>query len=206
MIARDGYPYIIVFALLAVVCFYLGLTVVGNVALFLSGFMAFFFRDPERTVPSDEGAIVSPADGKVVQVVKLDPTDPASPTRLSIFLSPLDVHVNRSPMAGRIGEVLYRPGKFKVASRDDASLVNEQNIVTIEGKELTLVFKQIVGILARRVVFFKRPGDWVERGERVGLMKFGSRMDVILPPEVEITVTVGEQVSGGSSIVGRTRR
>jgi phosphatidylserine decarboxylase len=203
MIARDGYPYIFVFALIAILGFFFKLAVVGLLAVLLVAFMAFFFRDPERPVPQDERAVVSPADGKVVRVTKLDPTNPQSPTRLSIFLSVFDVHVNRAPIAGRIKEAIYQPGKFKVAYRDEASQVNEQNAVTIEGRTTTLVFKQIAGILARRIVFSKRPGDWVHKGERVGLMKFGSRTDLILPPDVEVTVTVGDQVYGGSSIVGR---
>jgi phosphatidylserine decarboxylase len=203
MIARDGYPYILAFALVAVLCFYFRLSIIGNVATLLAGFMVFFFRDPQREVPQDENAIVSPADGKVVHIAKVDPTNPASPTRLSIFLSIFDVHINRAPIAGRIAEALYTPGKFKVAYSDEASQVNEQNVVTIEGNSIALVFKQIAGILARRIVFSKRVGDWVEKGERVGLMKFGSRTDLIMPPEVRITVKVGDQVYGGSSIIGR---
>lgn len=203
--ARDGYLYVVIPALIGIGCFFLRLPVGGVLALAVAGFMAFFFRDPEREIPEDETAVVSPADGKVVSVVKLDPAHPTSPTRLSIFLSVFDVHVNRAPIAGRIKDVAYHRGKFKAAFREAASEVNEQSVVTIEGNNLNVIFKQIAGVLARRIVFTKRPGDWVAKGERVGLIKFGSRTDVILPPEVEVSVQPGEQVYGGSSIIGRIR-
>ncbi|MBI3952279.1 MAG: phosphatidylserine decarboxylase [Acidobacteria bacterium] len=203
--ARDAYPYVLIPAVLALGCFYLELPIVAVTLLGSAGFMAFFFRDPEREIPEDEMAVVSPADGKIVGVVKLDPTDPASPTRLSIFLSVFDVHINRAPIAGQIKDVAFQPGRFRAAFAEAASVVNEQSIITMEGNRIRLVFKQIAGLLARRIVFSKRPGDWVAKGERVGLIKFGSRTDVILPPEVEVSVRKGEKVYGGSSIIGRIR-
>ncbi|MCC6858539.1 MAG: phosphatidylserine decarboxylase family protein [Bryobacterales bacterium] len=164
----------------------------------LALFCLYFFRDPERAIP--EGPVaVSPADGKVVAVKP----DGGSGTRISIFLSIFDVHVNRAPIAGTITGVSYHPGRFLVASREDASLQNEQNTVTVEGEGTRVTFKQIAGLIARRIVFSKRPGDKLRKGERVGLIKFGSRVDVFLGPEWEIAVRPGMRVAGGSSIIAR---
>jgi phosphatidylserine decarboxylase len=165
--------------------------------------MAFFFRDPHRTPPTDPDVIVSPADGRVTRITRLTPGELHSATLISIFLSPLDVHINRSPIAGRITDVSYVPGKFLMATNEQASLVNEQNILTIEGEKITLICKQIAGILARRVVCWKKKGDNLQLGERFGLIKFGSRTDVVLPSNVAITVTEGDRVKGGTSIIGR---
>lgn len=172
-------------------------------ALMVAAFMAFFFRDPERLIPEDQQAIVSPADGRVVRIEPLSPTDPSSPVRISIFLSLFDVHINRAPISGQIKDVTYRRGAFKAAFRDEASELNEQSIVTMEGHGLEITFKQIAGVLARRVVFRKRVGERVTKGERVGLIKFGSRVDVILPPGIQVIATVGEKVYGGTSIIAR---
>ena len=166
----------------------------------LAAFCLYFFRDPDRLVPPGPVA-VAPADGKVVAVV------PASEriNRISIFLNIFDVHVNRSPVGGVITSVEYRPGKFLVASRAEASDQNEMNIIAVEGEETTVVFKQIAGLIARRVVCDKKPGDHVAKGERIGLIKFGSRMDVLLGPEWEILVREGQRVSAGSSILAKRR-
>jgi phosphatidylserine decarboxylase len=164
----------------------------------LAGFCLYFFRDPERTIP--EGPVaVSPADGKVVAV------KPESPVcnRVSIFLSVFDVHVNRTPIAGTISSVKYCQGKFMIANREACSTQNEQNVVSVEGDGSTVVFKQIAGLIARRIVFNKKPGDRVDTGERIGLIKFGSRMDVLLGPEWEIVVHPGMHVSAGSSVIAR---
>ena len=160
-------------------------------------FCLYFFRDPERTIP--EGPVaVSPADGKVM-AVKLEDS---RTTRVSIFLNIFDVHVNRSPVGGRISDVSYKKGQFLVASKESASIQNEQNIVTVETTDgVRLVFKQIAGLIARRIVFRKSVGDAVAKGERIGLMKFGSRMDVLFGPEWKILVQPGERVSAGSSIL-----
>jgi phosphatidylserine decarboxylase len=159
-------------------------------------FCLYFFRDPDRTIPEGPNA-VSPADGRVMAV-----KPEGSTTRISIFLNVFDVHVNRSPMGGRISDVMYRKGQFLVASKEIASTDNEQNIVTVESPDGTrLVFKQIAGLIARRIVFRKSVGDTVEKGERIGLMKFGSRMDVLLGPEWRIVVEPGQRVSAGSSIL-----
>jgi phosphatidylserine decarboxylase len=164
----------------------------------LAAFCLYFFRDPDRAIPPGPVA-VSPADGKVVAVKSEGP----ALTRVSIFLNVFNVHVNRTPIAGTIAEVQYREGKFHVASRELCSDQNEQNVVTVQGEGTTVVFKQIAGLIARRIVFHKKPGDLVATGERVGLIKFGSRMDVLLGPEWEIAVQPGMHVSAGSSIIAR---
>jgi phosphatidylserine decarboxylase len=162
-------------------------------------FCLYFFRDPDREIPS--GAVaVSPADGKVMALVP----DPGTGTvRLSIFLNVFDVHVNRTPIGGVIKDVQYKKGQFLVASREIASAENEQNTVTVEGDGTRVIFKQIAGLIARRIVFNKKPGDTVAKGERIGLMKFGSRMDVIFGPEWEVLVKPGERVTAGSTIIAR---
>lgn len=169
----------------------------------LALFVMYFFRDPERQVPADPTPVaVSPADGRVVDI--RDVEHEGRPfRRISIFLNVFDVHVNRSPVGGVIRAVQYSPGRFLIASRPEASTENERNTVTVEGPEGTVVFKQIAGILARRIVFWKRPGDEVSRGERVGLIKFGSRVDVFLEPGWELAVAVGDRVHGGSTVLAR---
>ena len=166
----------------------------------LAAFCLYFFRDPDRAIPAGDVA-VSPADGKVVAVKAECP----SQNRVSIFLNIFDVHVNRAPIAGAISDVRYQEGKFHVASREVCSDQNEQNVVTVQGEGTTVVFKQIAGLIARRIVFRKKPGDHVAIGERVGLIKFGSRVDVLLGPEWEITVQPGMRVSAGSSVIARRK-
>lgn len=203
--AKEGIPFILLFFIPAVILAALGWWVASIACLGLAGFMAFFFRDPERDCPVDDEIIISPADGRVVIVAPVDPAVADSPTQVSIFLSPMDVHINRSPIAGEILDVTYKPGAFHVASRDVASVENEQNVVTVRGKKVTIVYRQIAGILARRIVFWKKKGDVVEAGERVGLMKFSSRMDLVLPPEVEVLVKKGDRVVAGVTVIGRVR-
>lgn len=172
----------------------------------LALFVLYFFRDPERAVPAGaEPVVVSPADGRVIDIREVE-SDGAPCRRVSIFLSVLDVHVNRAPIGGTISDLQYHPGRFRVAWRPEASTENERNTITISGPEGTIVFKQIAGILARRVVCWKKKGDRVERGERVGLMKFGSRIDVFLDPGWEILVVPGGRVLGGSTILARKAR
>ena len=163
-----------------------------------------FFRDPERPIPTAAQAIISPADGRVVQVVE-ESHEGCPVWRVSIFMSALDVHVNRSPIAGVVKEVNYRKGAFRVAMEEAASIENEQNVFTVEGEQGRIVVKQIAGILARRIVFWKRIGDSLARGERVGLIKFGSRVDVLMAPEVTLSIKVGDRVRAGSSILGTSR-
>jgi phosphatidylserine decarboxylase len=164
----------------------------------LAAFCLYFFRDPERTIPAGPVA-VSPADGKVVAVQ----AESATANRISIFLNIFDVHVNRAPIGGTVCSVEYKKGSFRVASKEVASSANEQNIVTIQGDGTCVVFKQIAGLIARRIVFDKKPGDRVAAGERVGLIKFGSRVDVVLGPEWEIVVRPGMRVAAGSSAIAR---
>src|SRR5689334_16085695 len=163
----------------------------------LAAFCLYFFRDPDRTVPTGPVA-VSPADGKVVAVAVEPPAH-----RVSIFLNIFDVHVNRTPISGVISDVQYKPGHFLVASKEDASSENEQNVVTVEGDGTRVVFKQIAGLIARRIVFRPQKGDKVHIGDRVGLIKFGSRVDVLFGPEWEVAVKPGMRVSAGSSILAR---
>jgi len=164
----------------------------------VAAFCLYFFRDPERTAPSGD-AIVSPADGKVVAIKQLAPAE----TRISIFLNIFDVHVNRTPIPGRITEVLYRKGKFLVASHEEASLENEQNTLIVEGPRGRVVCRQIAGLIARRIICHKKAGDVVRAGERIGYIKFGSRVDVIFGSEWVAAVKVGERVSAGTSILAK---
>jgi phosphatidylserine decarboxylase len=169
----------------------------------LSLFCLYFFRDPERPIP-DGPVAVSPADGKVVGI-RAHASSDGAPARISIFLNIFDVHVNRAPVAGTITKVDYTKGRFLVASREVASSQNERNTVSIDGGDTTVSFAQIAGLIARRIVFNKQTGDHVAKGERVGLIKFGSRVDVFLGPEWEIAVKPGDRVQGGSSILARRK-
>lgn len=206
---RDAYPFIVFLISLAVVSALLGWVVAPGfyaaalIFLLLALFVAYFFRNPERQTPADENLVVSPADGRVSTVRPVDPADPGAGTLVSIFLSVFDVHVNRSPIAGRIVDVKYQAGKFLNAMSHRSSAENEQNVVTVENDKMTVVFKQIAGVIARRIVFWKKVGDSLALGERVGLIKFGSRTDLLLPPQVSVTVRQGEKVVGGVTIIGK---
>ncbi|MDT4967650.1 MAG: phosphatidylserine decarboxylase [Acidobacteriota bacterium] len=201
--AREGLPYILVPLLLAIILLLVGYWPVAVFFFAVAAFMAFFFRDPKRAVPNDPGVIVSPADGRITRICSIAPDDEDSGVIVSIFLSPLDVHINRSPIAGTITDVTYTQGKFLMATKADASLVNEQNALTIRGQQLTVVCKQIAGVLARRIICWKRPGDAVGLGERFGLIKFSSRTDLILPSNVKLEVKQGMRVKGGVTVIGR---
>jgi phosphatidylserine decarboxylase len=207
-IVRDGWPYIIIPAILTVALFVLRWTWSGVALLIVTGLMANFFRDPERKVPSDPGLVVSPADGRVVRIADLPAGGALGvPSRqISIFLNVFDVHVNRTPIAGIIREVVYNKGTFLAAWDEKASLNNEQNRALVEADDgFKVAFTQIAGLIARRIVFTKKVGDRVERGERVGMIKFGSRTDIFLPADVTIDVKVGDYVRGGLSVIGRRR-
>jgi len=188
--------------LLSVAATVVGLWYVGLLLFLVALFMAFFFRDPKRTPPTDPDVVVSPADGRVTRIQSTAPEKDA-PTVISIFLSPFDVHINRSPIPGKIVDVVYSPGKFLMATKDKASLVNEQNALTIQGEKITVVCKQIAGILARRIVCWKATGDCLKLGERFGMIKFSSRTDVLLPANVKVTVAEGDRVRGGTTVIGR---
>jgi phosphatidylserine decarboxylase len=198
MIVADGIYYALGLTAGGLVVSYVAHPWLGLPLYILAVFCLYFFRDPERAIPAGPVA-VSPADGKVVAVKR----ESATQTRISIFLNIFDVHVNRAPIGGSIAEVRYSKGKFHVASREECSTENEQNIVTMRGEGTCVVFKQIAGLIARRIVFSKRPGDVVAKGERVGLIKFGSRVDVLLGPEWEILVQPGARVAAGSSVIAR---
>ncbi|HLL71506.1 MAG TPA: phosphatidylserine decarboxylase [Pyrinomonadaceae bacterium] len=203
---RDGIPFVLVPLAAALLAALTGYWYVAVPLLLLALFMAYFFRDPERAPLTEQDIIVSPADGRVTRVAQLMPDDPQSPKVVSIFLSVFDVHVNRAPIAGEITDVSYTKGRFMIATREEASVVNEQNALTIQGERMTVVCKQIAGVLARRIVCWKRKGEKVNLGERFGLIKFSSRTDLVMPPEVDVSVQVGERVRGGVSIIGRLRR
>lgn len=198
MIVIDGIYYAIALGAAGAVVSWLAGPWFSAPLWILAAFCLYFFRDPERVIPTGPVA-VSPADGKVVAVI----AETATAKRVSIFLNIFDVHVNRAPISGVIRNVEYRKGQFLVASKEQASSGNEQNVVTVQGDGTCVIFKQIAGLIARRIVFDKKPGDAVAAGERVGLIKFGSRVDVVLGPEWEIVVRPGMRVAAGSSTIAR---
>lgn len=195
---RDGIYYAIGFLLAAIVVYYFTDVWIALPLFLVGAFCAWFFRDPERPIPAGPVA-VSPADGRVVAVLAEAP----GITRVSIFLNIFDVHVNRAPISGIITDVEYSRGAFLVASREVASVQNEQNKVTIHGEDTRVVLKQIAGLVARRIVFSKKAGDYVSAGERIGMIKFGSRVDVVFGPEWHLEVREGMHVTAGSSILAR---
>lgn len=199
---KDGYKFAaapLVLGIVALIFYWIGL---GSILVVLGLFVLFFFRDPQRTPPADPDTIVSPADGRVMEIVEeLRESKPGR--RISVFLSIFDVHVNRSPVAGRITAIEYRTGKFYAAMRGRASAENEQNAFHVATERGEVVFKQIAGWVARRIVCWKAVGDSVLRGERVGMIRFGSRMDIWLPEGVEILVRPGQHVAAGSSAIAR---
>ena len=201
---RDGYYYgFALFAVAAVVYLLTGGWAWAVIPLLFAAFFLWFFRDPHREIPEGEGLVVSPADGKLTEIAKVQ-TPEGERLRLSIFLSVFNVHVNRAPVAGTIRSVKYQHGLYLNAMNPDSADKNEQNAVVIgadDGAEIS--FKQIAGLLARRIVFNKREGDRVERGERVGLIKFGSRTDLLLPGNYEVLVQNGQTVKGGSTVLAR---
>lgn len=208
-IHQEGHKFIILFIVLSLV--------VRRFAKFLSyllfllgAFCAYFFRDPERQIPSDEDAIVSPADGKIVEITKVEkaPFINKPAYKISIFLSLFDVHINRSPIKGKVTLLNYTPGKFLPANNINASDINEQNCILIEDEsiDLKVLVKQIAGIIARRIVCWVEPGQNLEKGERIGLIRFGSRTEIYLPQDTLITTTIGSKVYGGSSIIARRKK
>ncbi len=196
----DGYYYAIPLLGAAALLAWLANPFLGVPLILLAFFFLWFFRDPDREVPDSPGAVVSPADGKVTDISPVT-VGGTRWVRISIFLNVFDVHVNRSPIGGVIRDVRYHKGKFLNAMNETSAELNEQNVVTVEGEGETLVFRQIAGLLARRIVFTKKVGDRVERGERVGLIKFGSRTDVLLDPSASLQIKVGDRVKGGSSLL-----
>ena len=203
----EGYKFAAAPIVLGIAALFLGwhilaLQIAAFVLLALATFILYFFRDPERIIPSDGLTIVSPADGRVLEVID-EQFGGRAGKRITIFLAVWNVHVNRTPMTGKLSRIEYRPGKFQMAMRKSASAENEQNVIYLETAHGQIVFKQIAGMIARRVVLWKREGDQLQRGERIGIVRFGSRMDVWLPLEAAISVKPGDHVAGGSSILGR---
>lgn len=199
---KDGYKFAATPLVLGMAAMLFHWNWLGGVLLVLGVFVLYFFRDPDRTPPSDPDLIVSPADGRVMEVVE-EALGKIAGRRISIFLSIFDVHVNRAPVAGRITAIVYRKGRFYAAMRARASAENEQNEIHISTERGEVVFKQIAGWVARRIVCWKTVGDSVTRGERVGMIRFGSRVDIWVPDRVEILARPGQQVAGGSSILAR---
>jgi phosphatidylserine decarboxylase len=199
---KEGYYFGIPPLVLGGVFYLLHWNVAAVVLVLLALFVFSFFRDPERVIPMEAGAVVSPGDGRVVVVTEEENAGRPG-KRVSIFLAVWNVHVNRSPAAGTITKMEYRPGKFLAAMRERASMENEQNVFTLSTEAGEIVFKQIAGLIARRVVSWKKIGDKVGRGERIGLVRFGSRVDLWVPNEAEILVRVGENVKGGSSVLAQ---
>jgi phosphatidylserine decarboxylase len=197
---RDAYYYAFPLLAAAALIAWLAGPLWAVPVLLLVVFFLWFFRDPNRLIPGEAGALVSPADGKITDVSPLI-LNGTPRLRISIFLNVFDVHVNRSPVSGVIRSVQYHEGKFLNAMNAASAELNEQNVVTVEGEGQVVVFKQIAGLLARRIVFDKKVGDRVERGERVGLIKFGSRVDVLLDASAVLAVKVGDRVKGGSSVL-----
>ena len=199
---RDGYIYGLSLLAVAVVLAWATGNWAWSIApVLLAAFFLWFFRDPERTIPTGPGLVVSPGDGLVTETASIATPD-GPRQRISIFLSVFDVHVNRSPIAGVLSGVRYQKGQYLNAMNPASADRNEQNIATVRGKDgVEVTFKQIAGLIARRIVFNFREGEALERGQRVGLIKFGSRVDVVLPAKAEVRVKVGERVRGGASVL-----
>ncbi len=200
----DAYRFIIPLLIIALALYALSGPLAACLPILLAAFVSYFFRNPARAIPGGAKLVVSPADGKIVKVAAVEQ---GSETRcqVSIFLNVFDVHVNRAPIEGELEKLEYRRGRFKVASKDEASRVNEQNVLTIRGPDATLVMRQIAGLIARRVVCWKKAGQKMERGELIGLIRFGSRVDLLLPENASVLVCVGDRVKGGSSVIAELK-
>lgn len=197
---KEGIPFIAVPVIAAVILAFFSFWILAGILVALALFMAFFFRDPARTSPDDPSLVVSAADGKVTRI-----EETPDGKLVSVFLSPLDVHINRSPIAGLVRSVTYVPGKKMPATSNEASFVNERNSLTIEGSQMTVVCTQIAGILARRIVCWSKEGDNLDLGQKFGLIKFSSRTDLLMPKNVEIMVGIGDRVRGGETIIAKLR-
>lgn len=199
---KEAYKFALPPIAVGLLCLIPGWKWAAGALIFLGLFVLYFFRDPERAIPADPGAVVSPADGHIVAIVD-EALDSAMGRRISIFLSIWDVHVQRAPVAGQVGNVIYKPGKFHAALFSHASTENEQNVIYIHTPQGQVVFKQIAGLIARRVLCWKHEGDMVALGDRVGMIRFGSRVDIWLPMEAQIVVKQGQMVYGGESVLAK---
>jgi phosphatidylserine decarboxylase len=196
-IAKEGYPYIAILGLAGIIALVAGWRWPGAALLVLAAFVTFFFRDPDRKFEGTDRQIASPADGKVVSVRQENGQE-----AISIFLSVFDVHINRAPISGKVSGIDYHKGKFLIAFDERASLENERNSITMENQGKTVRFVQIAGLIARRIVCWRRPGETLQVGDRIGLIKFGSRVDVFLPAGSKIYVKRGDRVVGGKTAIG----
>ncbi len=204
-IAKEGFPFLIPSAILTLFFAWMGWTALTIPAILITLFIAYFFRNPKRKIPSLPNIIVSPADGRVIGVGECEEDRflKEKALKVSIFMSPFDVHVNRSPASGKILQTSYHPGKFLAASRDKASLLNEQNALIMETEDpYKILLVQIAGFIARRIVCYAKKGDLLNRGEIFGMIRFGSRVDLYLPTNVRPIVKVGQHIKGGESIIG----
>lgn len=205
-IAREGYPFIALFGFVTLVFALLDWTFVTLILLLLTLFTAYFFRDPVRVVPVEEGVLVAPADGKVIFVGEVDEERffNARVTKVSIFMSVFDVHINRAPCDGKVVDMFYNKGEFVNASYDKASESNEQSGILLETSAgTTILFVQIAGLIARRIITYPVIGEMLERGARYGLIRFGSRVDLYLPSRIDVSITLGERTVAGETILGR---
>jgi phosphatidylserine decarboxylase len=198
---REGIPFVAVPVFLAIGAAMFQLWIVAVFLLLVAAFMMYFFRDPHRVAPEGEGLVLSAADGRVTRI-----EDTAAGKIVSVFLSPLDVHINRSPITGKVTDVIYTAGKKMPATNDAASMMNERNSLVIVGDRLTVTCTQIAGILARRIVCWSNAGDQLLMGQKFGLIKFSSRTDLLMPSEVNIEVKVGDRVRGGETVIARLRK
>lgn len=195
---KEGFPFVITPMIAAMIFAYFGIWSVAAILVSVAGFMAYFFRDPYRQIPDEPGIVVSAADGRVTRI-----DENGESKTISVFLSPLDVHINRSPIAGTITNVEYIPGKKAPATSNEASFTNERNSITIQNDGVTVVCTQIAGIVARRIVCWPKVGDELALGQKYGLIKFSSRTDVVLPLNARVQVKVGDRVVGGETIIAR---
>lgn len=205
-IAREGWPFILPPLSVAVILWMTGWQTSGAIVAILAVSVALFFRDPPRDIPKGEGLILAPADGTVVQVTQYLGQELQEPaTQISIFLSVLNVHVNRTPFPAVVEDVKYKPGSFRIAWQPEASADNEQNLIALKAPEGRLLVKQIAGLIARRIVCRVVPGQKLEAGERIGLIRFGSRVDLIVPARAELFIKRGDRVYGGTTVMGALR-
>jgi len=204
-VAREGYPFIAFIAFATIIFALIGYDIIALITLFLTGFVVYFFRDPERISPNDEDVVVAPADGKIILIEKIfdDRFVNDHVYKISIFMSVFDVHVNRIPFAGKIEKIQYAAGSFYAANTDQGGLANEHcGVILTTEKDFRYAVVQIAGLIARRIVCWVEKGDTIERGKRFGMIRFGSRVDLYLPQNMQIEVSTGQRVKAGETVIG----